>query len=386
MTNLVPDTDQANAVIAALQGRDRLITGGPGTGKTTLIKQIAEGLNGKCDILAPTGKAAARLKEVTGFPAYTIHRELQYDGERFLRKSRLGVVIIDEASMIESSLMATVLEYSPTQLILVGDSAQLPPVGRGQPFHDLIRLRPDIVSTLNTCHRASGAVHIAAQEIRKGRNPNPSLNSGGETWTVMQTGEPKRTTSILVEWAKDGRFDPTQDIILAPVYGAIEDDSLFDGGILSINREIKAALNPSDAQFAVGDRVLIVKNYANDDLWNGDIGTISDINTADLPEVRLDRDADNPRQLKKEHMRDLRHAYCLSVHKSQGSQFRRVFFVCFRRNTQMLNRELIYTAITRARVNVVVCGEVDAFARGIKQTMSRKTVMQVLANREDGVL
>ena len=385
-THLKPDSDQSAAITAALQGKDRVITGGAGSGKTTIIKEIATAFNGDVSILAPTGKAAARLKEVTGFPAYTIHRELMYDGDRFQRRAPLGRTIIDEASMVDSALMAAVLSFSPKQLILVGDAAQLPPVGRGQPFHDLIRLRPDMVSTLRTCHRASGAVHIAAQEIRKGQCSSATMDSGGETWTICQTGEPRKTVATLVTWAQAGRFDPAQDVMLAPVYGSVDEEAEQDGGIRAINKALKAVLNPSESQFSVGDRVLIVKNFSPDDLWNGDCGVISDINTADLPEVRLDRAPDDPRQLTKEHLRELRHAYCLSVHKSQGSQYRRVFFVCFRRNLRMLSRELIYTAITRARTNVVVCGEAEAFYRGIRQTMHRNTVLQVLAEGRDAVL
>jgi len=380
------DQDQENAILAALQGQDAIITGGAGTGKTTIIKRIAEGFNGECTILAPTGKAAARLKEATGFPACTIHRELCYDGTSFKRKQGLGVTIVDEASMIDSSLMAAMLYYTPKQLILVGDAAQLPPIGKGQPFHDLVRLRPEIVSTLKTCHRAKGAIHIAAQEIRNGYCRNSSIDSGGETWNIIPTGNPELTLAKVKQWVEQGRFDPKQDIILAPVYGSKDESVENDGGIIAINKLVKGILNPSKTQYEVGDRVIIVKNFGTDDLWNGDLATISDINTADLPEIALDRDPYNPRQLNKGHVIQLRHAYCLSVHKSQGSQFRRVFFVCFRRNMMMLSRELIYTAITRAKTNVVVCGETESFYKGIQTTMHKATVLQVLAEGKEGIV
>ena len=385
---MILDKDEAqdNAVIAALQGRDRIITGGAGSGKTTLIRRIAEALQGNCEIMAPTGKAAARLKEATGFPACTIHRALCYDGDSFHRTAPLGVTIIDESSMIDSWLMQAVLKFTPKQLILVGDAAQLPPVGKGQPFHDLIKLRPDIVSTLKTCHRASGSVHHAALEIRAGKAPDARMQSGGETWTVIPTGEPKATIQVLLGWIKAGRFDPTQDMILAPRYGNSDDSEGFDGGIDSINKEVKALVNPSEERFSTGDRVIINKNFSNDDLWNGDLGTIIDVNTEGIPEVEIDRDKGNRRQLTKDHVKELKLSYCLSVHKSQGSQARRVFFCVFEKHRYQLNRALIYTAITRARSDVVVFGQPAAFYRGIKEQSRRVTVMQVLAMEDQGGL
>jgi exodeoxyribonuclease V alpha subunit len=285
--------------------------------------------------------------------------------------------------MLDSWLMKSILNFNPKQLILVGDQAQLPPVGKGQPFHDLIKLRPDIVSTLRTCHRAKGAVHMAALAIREGKAPESRMVSGGETWTVMKTGEPAATIDTLIGWIKAGRFDPMQDMIVAPRYGTAGDGTDNDGGINEINRAVKAVLNPSTEPFAVGDRVLICKNFSDDDLWNGDIGTLTDMDSAGLPEIEVDRAPGDRKQLTKEHVREMKHAYCLSVHKAQGSQARRVFFCVFKRHFHMLTRPLIYTAITRARQDVVVMGEPSAFYHGIKVENTRATVMQVLAAEEE---
>ena len=376
------DTDQDAAVSVALAGKDCIINGGAGSGKTTLIKRIADAFDGRCEIMAPTGKAGARLKQATGHDACTIHRALAYDGAEFHRTHDLGVTIIDESSMIDSWLMQSVLRFNPKQLILVGDQAQLPPVGKGQPFHDLIALRPDLVSTLRTCHRASGAVHVAALAIREGRAPEARMSSGGETWTVMNTGEPTKTIATLIGWIKEGRFDPMQDMIVAPRYGTESTDGESDGGINEINKAVKAVLNPSVEPFAKGDRVLCCKNFATDDIYNGDLGTVTDIDSAGLPEVELDRAAGIRKILNKEQARFIRLGFCLSVHKAQGSQARRVFFCVFKRNFHMLNRPMIYTAITRSKKDVVVCGETAAFYHGIKQLSHRSTVMQVLAQEE----
>ena len=379
------DSDQFAAVTAAMTGQgDRIITGGAGTGKTTIIRQIVEALDGKCEVMAPTGKAAARLKEATGFPAGTVHRALLWDGKRFFRVGKLPVTIIDEASMVDSCLMAAILKYEPSKIILVGDDAQLAPVGKGQPFHDLIRLRPDIVSTLRTCHRAKGAVHQAANAIRQGEAPAAQIESDGEGWTITRTGGPDQTLEQLGQWIRDGVYDQKQDIILGPQYGnaSSETEGTPDGGIRAINVAVKNWLNPSKERFAAGDRVILNKNFTSDDLWNGDLGTITDLDSEGLPEVTLDREPGAPRPLNREQFRELAHAWCLSVHKAQGSQFRKVFFCVFRRHFRMLNRPLIYTAVTRAQKAVVVCGETDVFYNGINTVCNRQTVMQALAEDE----
>ena len=366
------DENQKAAIERAVGGdRDVIVTGGAGTGKTTIIKEMADRMPG-VEIMAPTGKAASRLKEATGHDACTIHRALVWDGKDIHRRRDFGKVIVDEASMIDSWLMAKILDFRPAKLVLVGDSAQLPPVGKGQPFHDLIRLRPDLVVELRRCYRASGAVHKAAQEIRAGRLPLREEISGGETWRVIRTGDHVKTLGKLGEWIKAGHFDASQDVILCCRYGTGEDD----GGIKAINKSVKELLNASEGAFSPGDRVIVGKNFSDEDLWNGDLGVIDDIDSDGSFWLRLDRDAENSRLLSKEACKEVALAYCLSVHKSQGSQFRRVFFLVFERHFMMLNRALIYTAVTRAREGVCVCGEVRAFDEGIGRVAEKLTVLQ----------
>ena len=198
------DESQSSAVESALESGDKIITGGAGTGKTTVIKAINMAMDEQAILLAPTGKAAARIREATGYDAHTIHSELQYDGTTFRRQGRFDrPLIIDEASMIEAPLMAKLLDYHPPKLILVGDASQLPPVGHGSPFHDLIEIMPERTSRLTTCHRARGAVHIAASAIREGRAPEPMIDSGGEKWQIKDTGGPARTAEVLRgRWSK----------------------------------------------------------------------------------------------------------------------------------------------------------------------------------------
>ena len=368
------DQSQSAAVESALQNRDCIINGGAGVGKTTIIKEIADALP-RAEIMASTGKAAARLKEATGHDACTIHRALLWDSVKMNRTADFRCpVIIDESSMIDAWLMANLLRFNPAPLILVGDAAQLPPVGKGQPFHDLINLRPDRVTTLTTCYRAQGAVHKAATAIRHGRAPERVDVSGGETWRMIETGEPGPTFQKLAGWIRDGHLDPATDIILAPMYGTGEAE---DGGIKAVNAMVKGILNPSVEPFAPGDRVIINKNFGPDDLWNGDLGTISEIDSRGFPYVNLDRGTET-RLLNKKQRAEMSLAYCLSVHKAQGSQMRRVFFVCFKRHWHMLSRSLIYTAITRAREGVCVMGSLAAFFHGIQNVEAKRTVLQEL--------
>ena len=384
------DESQQSAVEGAAALGLSIITGGAGTGKTTLIAELTRYLikyGHEPILMAPTGKAAARLKEATGYQAHTIHRELGWNGSIFMRRhadNLRGPVIIDEASMVDSWLMARLLEYKPPQLILVGDRAQLPPVGKGQPFHDLITLCPDQTWTLTTCYRASGAIHKASQMIRDGDIPRQSFRGGGESWTVRETKNIHKSQALIEQWTRDGLMDFTHDVILAPQYG---DPEKNDGGIHAINRAVKAIVNPSlkGETWSGGDRVMNTQNFAQADYWNGDIGTVIGSGMRDrYLQVELDRRPGEPIEIDADKRKHLIHAYCLSVHKSQGSQFRRVIFLCHYRHSHMLTRELIYTAITRAQEGVCVLGEFGAMRKGLEILSHKTTVLQVLAKQRGG--
>lgn len=372
------DVSQEKAIELAGTGKDCLITGGAGTGKTTIIKNIAD--ERKVIIVAPTGKAAARLKEATGHYAETIHRMLGWDGDGFLSDDPIDKpVVIDESSMVDSWLLARVMERNPPQVVLVGDAAQLPPVGRGQPFHDLLKLRPERCAKLERCYRSQAAVHKAAQAIRNGNGVAREEISGGESWKMEDAPNPEAATAKIIGLIKEGWLDPAQDIILSPKHGTGGDEN--DGGIIAINNAVMQVANPhgDGEKWKTGDRVIITKNFANDDLWNGDLGIITDVDWSGMPWVTLDRPRQKgPALLNKEQIKELKHAWCLSVHKSQGSQFRRVVFVCFKEHRYMLTRSLIYTAITRTKESCLVLGNLSAFYAGINRIENRTTVLQSL--------
>ena len=211
-------------------------------------------------LAAPTGKAAARMKEATGYFAETIHRliGITEDGAQFGGRDLKGkAVVIDEASMIDSYLMATLIDANPSRLILIGDEAQLPPVGAGSPFHDLIRIAPERTVRLTQCYRNTAAVHHAAAMIRVGEMPQ-NASDGGETYSFSDLSS-ELAQQRIVDMFKSGELNQELDVVLASVYG----DAEKPGGILALNNAIMSAINPHrDGQrWKIGDRVLNCKKF-----------------------------------------------------------------------------------------------------------------------------
>lgn len=379
------DPTQQRAVELSLASRFHMVNGGAGVGKTTIIREIADQLTAlrrPVALCAFAGKAAARLREATGHDATTIHRLLEYNGVAYRLASLEDVdVIVDEASMIDIHLMAEIIKRKPNRLILVGDQAQLPPVGKGQPFHDMINVFPHKVTTLTNCYRNSEAVFHVALQIRAGQFPPDALTSDNETWKLIQTGSPEKTHESILKAVRSGHIDFEKDIILVARNG---DMPCCVG---SLNRDIVDIVNPrkSDEQFRVGDRVINIKNFADADVWNGTTGTIASIDSAGCPWVDLDDPIGNgdTRVLwTKEMKKSLQLAYALTVHKSQGSQYRRVLIACVARDAQvMLDRSLIYTAVTRTKNACAVMGDKRAFYQSIQTERNKTTVMQMLASK-----
>ena len=372
------NTDQQAAIKAAKMHTFYIITGGAGTGKTTIIKQIAH--NSKCPKLCCfAGKAAARLREATGMETSTIHSMLGFNGTGFTCSSLRGLsVIIDEASMVNSNLMAEIIKRNPKKLILVGDEAQLPPVQAGQPFHDLIKLRPDIITNLSICYRNKEAVFKAAMRIRCGEPPAKQDQSDFERWEVRHTGDSEQTIQTLLNWIKAGTMDFQKDIILSPKNEFVD----------KANEEILKIVNPHEdgEKWKAGDRIMCLKNTPDLDTWNGTTGTITGIDDkgrawvkGDIPFV-INGISEDEVLWDKAVLRNCKHAYALTVHKSQGSQYRNVVFCAFQADTHtIISRSLIYTAVTRTVQNCIVVGNSHALYTGVKIIKDRKTVLQELS-------
>lgn len=381
--NIAFDEHQLSAITRATQSNLSIITGSAGTGKTTIIKEILDKLKGlPVSLCAFTGKAAARAREATKREAYTIHKTLEYQGMRFAAGSFAGrTVIIDEASMVASDLMYEIVKRKPARLILVGDAAQLPPVGQGQPFHDIINNKKEVVSNLINGYRNKESILKAANQIRDGIMPPIWDDSENEIWAIKNTGDAAQTQEEILKEVKNGNIDFQQDIILVPRNGELDEKKKYPPStVKGLNQAIKEIVNPSTEKFAPGDRIINTENNADLDIWNGTTGTVEAIDIAGNVFMSVDESAEGETvKVPKAWVKNLDLAYALTVHKSQGSQYRKVYFVAlFRDSHSLLERSLIYTAVTRAKEECYILGEVQALKIGIQKKADKKTVLQQL--------
>lgn len=361
-----------------------LIQGGAGTGKTTIISRIVSSLD-RVSLCAPTGKAAARMREATGTEASTIHRLLGANHQGFTIDTLKGrTIIVDEATMVPTWLMWEIVKRAPTRVILVGDYAQLPPVGAGQPFHDLVHLRPQHVAHLTHCYRATEAIYQAATAIREGFAPSRSERSQSERWHCEDSGTIEQTHEALLAMVRQGemQFAKGQDVIIAPRNGKRGEWSA--GTVRWLNHDIARILIPreDDVFLCVGDRVINTENNPDKDVWNGTTATVADLEPEGAVWIETDQAVRGGEgklthsvRLTKGEASKLELGYALTVHKSQGSQYDKVVFVCHRKDAFSLSRSLIYTGVTRAKRECVVLGDYGAMCRGINKVGEKRTVL-----------
>lgn len=385
------DDTQLNAIYAAVGNLGlTVINGGAGCGKTTLIKAICTMLEARgCSVslCAFAGKAAARLREATGHHASTIHSMLMYsgDGLGFTAGNLHGrTVIVDEASMVPSALLYEITKRDPERLILVGDQAQLQPVGIGSPFHDVIDTLPTVVHTLTTCYRNKEAVFAAAAKIRNGEMPSEG-KSAREEFAVRRFDSPEAVHAFIEEAVKAGEIDFDQDLVLSPRNGEGEEPAAAT--VKSLNAGIQAIKNPHEdgVKFAPDDRVMCTKNFPKLDIWNGTTGWITRVDRDGKPFFLpddADAEYDEIRLGEKEQQQAIAPAWCLTVHKAQGSQYRDVYVVCLRRDAaRLFDRSMLYTAVTRAKRKCVLLCD-DGIDRIIGAVRRRRTYLQLLFKGE----
>jgi exodeoxyribonuclease V alpha subunit len=372
---------QATALETMLESKVAILTGGPGTGKTSLVRAVLtslEPLELKVALAAPTGRAGRRLFESTGHEATTIHRLLEADAQRgFARNAdrpiEVDLLILDEASMIDLLLMEAVLEALPDHaaLLLVGDKDQLPPVGPGQVLGDLIQSGRLPVMALTEIFRQaalSGIVQGAHQVIH-GEMPSFRQAEAADCFGIRVRDPADATTKLiaLIGTRMPERFalDPIADIqVLTPINrGPV--------GTAALNQALQAVLNPSPpvsferagSRFGVGDKVMQTENDHGREVYNGDLGIIQSIDTqARLMEVRFE---DRGVVYGFDQAEQLTLAYAVTVHKSQGSEYPAVVLLLMREHGRMLRRQLLYTAMTRARRLLVVLAAGDALERAV---------------------
>ena len=390
---------QLEAIINSYCKDFLIITGGPGTGKTTIMRGILElfrmmnhysfhDLLDKVALLAPTGRAAKRMSEATSFPASTIHRFLKWQKEtnRFqvneYHKSKVEFVIIDEASMIDTILMNHLLKgiSSNCKIVLVGDDHQLPSVGAGQVLRDVIQCEMLDVIELTELYRQGRDSNIItlAYDIRK-KTLEKDIFNNEEDLTYIECSDLEVGNKVgeLCETYQDLNYHDFQ--ILVPMYKGMN-------GIDILNQKVKAIYNPSnyhlgslkvgDIVFQEGDKVIQLTNLPDDNVYNGDIGIISQINSQ-KKEIYIDYDG-NVIKYTPSTFQQFRLAYAISIHKAQGSEFEVVVIPIVKGYHKMLYQRLLYTAVTRAKKKLYIVGDWKAleYACNNDSDDSRKTTIQ----------
>ena len=382
---------QQRAVREALRQRMLIITGGPGVGKTTILRSILLILQSKqvkLVLTAPTGRAAKRLSESTGLEAKTLHRLLEYQGEggwgRHRGKPLVGdLFVVDEASMIDAPLMAQFLSALPTgaHLLIVGDADQLPSVGPGMVLHDLISSGASPCVKLTEIFRqaASSRIITSAHAINRGQVPDLKPISRSDFF-FLEASEPEEIRDLIVQLAhtrlpaKYG-FDPIADIqVLTPM-----NRNLL--GTESLNHSLQLVLNPPNElkfeierfqnTFRVGDKVIQTHNNYDKQVFNGDIGHITAIDD-DPVKLHVRFDAKRTVEYEPGDLDELQPAYALTIHKSQGSEFPCVIIPVSTQHYALLERSLIYTAITRAKKLCILVGDQQALSIAVNKQESRK--------------
>ncbi|MCD6401288.1 MAG: ATP-dependent RecD-like DNA helicase [Anaerolineales bacterium] len=387
-TNLSDEQEQA--ILATLMNPISILTGGPGTGKTTTIRVLIETVEAskkKYALASPTGRAAKRLSEAAGRPASTIHRLLGYKpGEGFNHHRgnplQVDLLVIDEVSMLDLLLANNLLKaVSPgTHILFVGDVDQLPPVGAGDVLRDMIASGKIPVTRLSKIYRqdVGSQIIINAHRINQGEMPKFPRSRDSQTqkqpdFFLFQADDAETAADWIIDVVAERvphtfGFDPIKEIqVLAPMYrGAV--------GVNTLNQRLQAVLNPPKERkqekllggtlFRVGDKVMQIQNDYDKDVYNGDIGFISRISLIDHTLAVL---------FEGRHVvydwsecDKLVHAYAVSVHKSQGSEFPVVVMPIVTQHYLMLQRNLLYTAITRAKKLCVLVGSKKAIGIAIR--------------------
>jgi exodeoxyribonuclease V alpha subunit len=388
-TGLQLAPSQQAAVRLALAAKVLVITGGPGVGKTTIVNAILRVLGAKgvrLALCAPTGRAARRMSEATGLDARTIHRLLEVDpingGFRRTRGNPLecDLLVIDETSMVDVPLMHALLRAVPDRaaLLIVGDVDQLPSVGPGQVLADIIASGAVPVVRLREVFRQAAAsrIIINAHHVNQGLLPDMGKPEDGSDFYFVNADDPEVAVARIIELVKTRiprRFglDPIRDVqVLCPMNrGGV--------GARSLNIALQAALNPAGLRkverfgttYAAGDKVMQIQNDYDKDVYNGDIGTVTDVDpdTGELAAVFDGRAVTYGFG----ELDTLVPAYAATIHKSQGSEFPAVVIPLLMQHYPMLQRNLLYTGITRGKRLVVLVGQKKAVAAAVHGVTGR---------------
>ncbi|HSC25265.1 MAG TPA: ATP-dependent RecD-like DNA helicase [Candidatus Babeliales bacterium] len=385
--SIMLNEQQQEGILACLQHKVTIITGGPGTGKTTLIKKLLMILDMqrvKYALAAPTGRAAKRITEGTGRHASTIHRLLDFDvttmSFRHNESNALPVdfLIIDEASMIDVFLANALFKALPlsAHLILIGDVDQLPSVGAGNFLHDMIASKKIVTVSLQHIFRQAqnSLIVINAHRINNGEFPLSEHENSRKDFIFIKEENPENVPlhleAIYAKALRHYGIFKDDSIVLTPMHRGVV-------GTQKLNHDLQKLLNKNNeevcityagVQFQVNDRVMQLRNNYDKNVFNGDIGVIETVNVQDkmihvrFAEILIDYELSD--------LNELVHAYAVSIHKSQGSEFSAVIIPIFMQHFMMLQRNLLYTAVTRAKKLCIIIGQPRAVAMSIKNNKS----------------
>lgn len=402
---IVYTTEQLDAIKLAITRKVAIITGGPGTGKTTILKGILDlykvlsssdkiRLNEQIALLAPTGRASKRMSEVTNFEASTIHRFLKWnkDTNRFqineYNKSSVSFVIIDEASMIDTMLLANLLKglKSSCHIIFVGDANQLPSVAAGDVLNDMIESKELPVYALKNWHRQGSDSKIIpfAHRINEGILDRELLNSGSDLEFIPC--KDNEIIEVIGNVCKD--YNPYDLQVLAPIYKN-------RNGIYAINDHLQKLWNPkspskkeiegNEGIYREKDKVIQLSNMKDESVFNGDIGIIDRIKLLGNKELYIDYDG-NLVKYTKSMLQNFTLGYAISIHKSQGSEFDTVLIPFTFDYRKMLYRKLIYTGVTRCKKKLILVGDINALEQAIRNNQEQKRRTSLKLFLENGIL
>lgn len=398
--NIEYNDDQIRAIKTALEENITIITGGPGTGKTTIVKAIA-GLYidmhpisentalSELVLLAPTGRASKRMSDLTGLPASTIHRYLKWDKNtgKFeyneYNKHNEKLIIIDETSMIDTELFDALLKgiEHTTKLVIVGDDNQLPSVGPGLILTDLINSECFNHIPLKQIYRQSigSSIPYLCLSIKDHDLDEDSISRKDDfSFLQVENHVVKDTIKEICKLSIKKGIDINNIQILAPMYKG-------ENGIDNLNIILQELFNPRDDRkeevrigevtYRVGDKVLQLVNDPDNNIYNGDIGYVMSVNTKSKDELLTVDFYGNAVYYKREDLINLKHAYAITIHKSQGSEFDHVIMPITMNYGRMLYNKLLYTGISRAKKSLTLLGNPRAFYMGTNNdySLNRKT-------------
>ena len=395
--------EQKEAIKSALTNNVSIITGGPGTGKTTIIKGILrlysiykkisyDSITREVCLLAPTGRASKRMSETCGIGASTIHRFLKWDKEsntfavNELNKVHYNMFIIDETSMLDNHLLSSLFKGIDihTKIIFVGDEYQLPSVGPGLILSDMISAGVPHIK-LETIYRQSENSYIPmlAKDIKNVNVTDDYLDKKDDyNFISCDSKDIKNVLVQIVEKMQDKKMDLGNLQVLAPMYKG-------ENGIDNLNIVIQELINPKDKKkdeikvgpitYRVGDKILNLVNDIDNNIYNGDIGYIKSIDINSKKEPIVVEYDNNEVSYKRENFNQITHAYAISIHKSQGSEFMHVIMPITKGYSRMLYNKLLYTGVSRAKKSLVLLGDKDAFIKCVNNSYSlvRKTNLKV---------